>query len=82
MVLKTAHDVRHFRGCDHCGQIGDDRFMPKIPDGKTVHGFCALELLGEEGLTRLPKAESRKLTLAEIGVPAMKRLVETWSEDA
>jgi len=78
IVLVKAHDVRRLRGCDHCGCIGDDRYMPEIPNGKTVHGICALELLGEEGLTRLPDSEQRKLTLGEIGVPAMKRLVDAF----
>jgi len=80
--IENAHDVRRLRACDHCGDIGDSRYMPVISRTLTVHGGCALAILGEGDLTRLALAERRKLTLREIGPQAMTRLVETCPEDA
>lgn len=73
MTLK-AHDVRHLTVCTHCGGIGDDRDMVRTGSG-LVHGRCAHELLGVDGLLRLPKAELGKIRLDDVGADIMKRLI-------
>lgn len=73
--LNTAHDVRKLRVCSHCQSLGDSRYMVTV-NGKLVHGFCALDLIGIKGLLSLPHREQDKLTIGEIGSRAMKRLVE------
>jgi hypothetical protein len=74
VTLRTAHDVRKLRGCQHCQQIGDVRFMLTIA-GKLVHGGCALELVGVDGLLALPIKDQDRLTLGEIGSKAMRAIV-------
>jgi hypothetical protein len=71
IILEKAHDVRELRACKQCKGIGDRRFMPKV-DGVYLHGFCALELVGIDGILKLPPNEIDKISLGEIGPENMK----------
>ena len=74
MALK-AHDVRHLTICPACGNIGDSRTMIQMQDNRLLHGKCAFEELGLDGITKLPESEVGKFRLDEIGVEAMRILV-------
>lgn len=73
--IRTAHDIRRLRGCSNCGEIGDLKHMPLV-NGKAMHGFCALETIGIDGVVALPKAELGKITMGEIGSVAMKEICD------
>lgn len=68
----TAHDVRHLRVCGHCGRLGDKREMV---DG-IFHGQCFIDLHGLPALLRLPAEQLDNLTLGDIGVEAMKAILD------
>jgi hypothetical protein len=75
--IDTAHDVRHIVVCKHCEQIGDDRYMVRpFPKGNLYHGRCLMERFGLAKLIELPKCESDKLALGDIGPKAMKAVIE------
>lgn len=44
-------------------------------EGKTVHGGCALEMVGVDGIRALAPEDRGRITLGEIGVAAMKAIV-------
>ena len=78
-----AHDVRHLCICGLCGSIGDNRKMLSIDFPRsdygiwknvTVHGACAYAKLGEDILT-LPFEQRTKLTISDVGIEMMQRLV-------
>lgn len=73
--VEKAHDVRRLTACAKCGFIGDKQYMPKV-DGKHIHGYCALDQIGVDGLLKLPPSEFGKVTLGEIGAEAMKELCD------
>ena len=73
----TAHDVRHLTTCCLCGQLGDDRDMAFINGEKhPAHGGCILKAGGIALLVSLPKSETGKLRLDDIGPDAMKALFD------
>ena len=57
-----AHDVRHLRLCNHCGELGDNRKMLKMDDGPW-HDACVVKTLTAGQILRLPTAERAKITL-------------------
>lgn len=73
ITMKTAHDVRQLRKCAKCGGAGDQRHMPSV-NGQLMHGYCALDEIGVDGVASLPMAELGKITLGEIGGKAMKAI--------
>ena len=77
MKMEKAHDVRHLRGCDHCKQIGDDRYMVYVKErGLWLHGFCTVDVLGAAGLLELPEEQIGKVTIGEVGPALMRQLVD------
>lgn len=75
ITLETAHDVRQLCSCANCGGMGDRRHMPKV-NGRYIHGFCAVDTLGIEGVCKLPRKEVGKITLGEIGAKKMKLICD------
>lgn len=77
-VLRTAHDVRHLSACQGCDQIGDDRHMIRAEKGKLWHGRCVIRKYGFGRLLTFRKTELERLTMGDLGVHYMTRLVDTW----
>ena len=78
-TLETCHDVRHLRACRGCSGLGDKRSMIQIERGKSArhyHGRCYIASHGMTLFLRLPKEETEKLTLNDIGSKAMKALLK------
>lgn len=73
-TIERAHDVRHLRECSICGGIGDRRRMVCTPC--IAHGRCFEARFGIDALLDLPKTETEKLTIGDIGVKSMKALVD------
>lgn len=69
-----AHDVRHLTRCKGCNRLGLDFEMVEAKGGHW-HGRCVFERLGE-GVLALPPAERNKLTIADVGVAMMRRLLD------
>lgn len=70
--LKTAHDVRHLDKCDVCSDLGDVRRMILA----RYHGRCYIRRFGLDDFLELPKEETDKVSLGDIGLNAMKALIE------
>jgi len=68
-----AHDVRHLTRCRGCNRLGLRFDM--IEHNGSWHGRCVFEAIGE-GVLALPLAERNKLTIADVGVPMMRRLLD------
>lgn len=83
----NAHDVRHLRECERCHQLGDERSMIVFPPTALTkeefwHGACYLDRFGITRLLDLPDAQTDKLTLGDIGVSVMKRLLNKRVDNA
>lgn len=77
--LKTCHDVRQLRVCRGCDDLGDKRSMIQVERGKAArhyHGRCYIKSHGMYLFLQLPKEETAKLELGDIGAEAMKALIE------
>ena len=73
--VKKAHDVRTLRPCTGCNGIGNSDAM--VEHGASwFHGRCFVVAVGETALFALPKAQTDRLTLGDLGVDLMKRLIE------
>lgn len=78
-----AHDVRHLRGCRKCGRLGDRRRMIVDPfgaDAGTYHPACVLEVIGFDGVLKLPPADRGQFSLWDLGVAQMKQLLASLDE--
>lgn len=71
----TAHDVRHLRPCAFCSDLGDRRRMVHATAKEYAHGKCLFSAGGIRRLLDLPQRERDKLTIADIGVNAMRDLI-------
>lgn len=74
----NCHDVRQLRVCAGCAQLGDAREMIRQPRGKGCrhyHGRCFIGSHGMQQLLALPKEQTDKLTLNDIGVAAMRAVM-------
>ncbi len=69
-----AHDVRKLTKCLGCARLGLKPEMVETAQGHW-HGACIYQQLGE-GVLDLPLAERKKLTIADVGVPMMRRLLD------
>jgi hypothetical protein len=59
------------------GVLLNDFRTRKFEVGQYLHGRCVIKIGGVELLKLLPRTETFKLTLSDIGVDAMKRLIDT-----
>lgn len=73
--IGSAHDVRKLRTCPQCRELGQKDFMPLV-DGAFMHGMCAFKVLGAAGVAALGVDQSGKVTLSEIGIDAMRELLD------
>lgn len=72
--LNRAHDVRRLTICA-CKGVGDRRRMIFDPEG-WFHGRCFIARFGLDALLKLPEETQRRLTLGDIGGPAMRALLD------
>jgi hypothetical protein len=81
-VIERSHDVRTLRSCHACKGIGNvgDMVERTLSSGYTAcyHGRCYIKRFGEKRFFALPRTETDKMRLDDIGVKRMKRLVGTW----
>lgn len=76
--LENCHAVRQLRVCAGCAAIGDGRHMIRQERGKACrhfHGRCFIKSHGMTLFLQLPRAETDKLALDDIGSDAMKALM-------
>lgn len=76
-AVEKAHDVRKLGACKCGGVLSKD--MAVDLDGEWYHGRCFVAIFGEGGLHALPKSKQDRLTLGDLGVEVMRRLVEKRS---
>jgi hypothetical protein len=78
--IDTAHSVRTLRTCDYCDGIGNNHSMLQVEiahEKVWMHGRCFIRSLGMLNFLKLPRRETRKMRLDDIGVRAMKTLVNS-----
>ncbi len=72
--MQKAHDVRTLRVCGSCGGMGNCDRM--IEHGKEwLHGRCFVSRYGKAELCHLPKAQTDRMTLNDLGLATMKYLL-------
>jgi len=72
--VEKAHDVRTLRVCGSCGGLGNcDRMIEHGTEW--LHGRCFVSRYGKAELCHLPKEQTDRMTLNDIGVAAMKYLL-------
>lgn len=71
--LTTAHDVRHLGKCFGCDDLGDKRRMIY----GDWHGRCYIKTYGLSDFLLLEDDETNKLSLGDIGMDAMKGLIDS-----
>lgn len=86
MTIRTCHDIRRMVSCCHCNGIGDKAAMllyapaPASTDARVgfdyLHGRCFIRLRGMSAFLELRIDQTDKLTLDDIGVTAMRALME------
>jgi len=84
--MDTVKDVRTLRTCGSCGGLGnaDAMIHRKVPlDGAVtvlrdeyLHGRCFVKRYGRAELVHLPREQTDKLTLGDLGVRTMKYLID------
>lgn len=86
--LRTAKDVRSLDLCAHCGRMGMRTRMirgvllngyadRKYAIGDFLHGRCVVRIGGIELLKLIPRRATFVLSIADIGVAAMKALISS-----
>ncbi len=71
----TAHDVRQLVICPICNCTGDRRNL--IPTMLSYyHGKCYVKMFGEEKLLKLPFSHISALTINDIGIDLMRKLIK------
>jgi hypothetical protein len=84
--VRKAHDVRTLRVCGGCGGMGNSHSMifrkvpldnaPTVLREEWLHGRCFVSRYGRAKLTQLPKEQTDRLTIGDIGVRTMKYLID------
>jgi hypothetical protein len=76
--VDSVKDVRTLRPCTGCQGLGNSDSM--VEHGASwFHGRCFVQHVGKAALFALPKAQTDKLTLGDLGVDLMKQLIERRS---
>lgn len=87
ITIKTAHDVRRLAVCTHCRFMGSQLSMidtPRPLAGESPewwHGRCFAKHIGMTRLLELPPEKTARLTLGDLGVDLMKRLIAITAGD-
>ncbi len=72
-TIERAHDVRKLGVCKCGGILSKD--MAVDLDGEWFHGRCFVAEFGIKSLLALPRSKQDRLTLGDIGVEPMQRLI-------
>jgi hypothetical protein len=72
--IDKAHDVRRLCICVVCNGLGDRRIMI-AHSSAWYHGRCFATALGKRALLALPRKETNRLTLGDLGNALMKALL-------
>jgi len=73
--MNTCHDIRKWTACSVCGAIGHrDNMVQSSPD-VFWHGRCFVKRFGIERLLEMPRKETTKLSLGDLGLDLMRALV-------
>ena len=79
-TLRTAHDVRKLRSCAYCGRLGSSETMLDTSAKQWWHGRCFVKKFGVELLMVQDVDAISRLTLGDLGVDLMKRIMDGISE--
>lgn len=77
-VIEKAHDVRTLRVCVQCEGIGNSNSMLHV-ENIWIHGRCFIKWRGLEAFVALPRSQTDKMRLDDIGVRAMRGLLQNRS---
>ncbi len=82
LELRTAHDVRRLCVCHGCRQLGDRRNMIELKrdargEHRYFHGRCYVKSYRLARLLALPSEQLERLTLGDVGVYVMQKIVQT-----
>lgn len=75
VMIEKAHDVRKLCVCGSCGGLGNTDSMIER-DEEWLHGRCFVSRYGKAELCHLPKKQTDRLTLGDLGVTIMKYLID------
>lgn len=67
--MKTCHDIRSWRACPECGDLGHKQNMIESGYGKNAtyyHGRCFVYRFGMEQLVRLPQEKVAGITMGDL----------------
>ncbi len=76
LPMRTCHDIRLWRGCPGCMNLGSKNNMVRLSNDQFWHGRCFAEKFGVDRLLQMPREETVKLTLGDLGVDLMGRLLD------
>ncbi len=76
LPLKTCHDIRLWTACSHCHVLGTKNEMVQSSDKNFWHGRCFARKFGTDRLVEMPGKETAKLSLGDLGVDLMRRILE------
>lgn len=74
-LIMTARDVRYLTICTACRKFADRRHSVGSKADGYMHGRCYIKKHGAKALLALPKAVTDHLCLGDIGVHAMRMLL-------
>jgi hypothetical protein len=75
LPMRTCHDIRLWTACSHCAALGSKSDMLKTAKNQFWHGRCFAKRFGVERLLGLPREETGKLRLDDLGVALMRALI-------
>jgi hypothetical protein len=75
LPIKTCHDIRLWRRCEECHQLGGKNSM--LSSGKDAfwHGRCFAKRFGTERMLEMPREQLATLMLGDLGVRLMRSVV-------
>lgn len=75
LPIKTCHDIRLWRACAECHELGSKNSMINSGDG-FWHGRCFAKRFGVERLLEMPREQLATLMLGDLGVRLMRSVLD------
>lgn len=75
MKIKTTAHYAEPHKCSRCGQHGETVHMVSVL-GSLVHPMCAVALVGEDGLARMPYDAIKNIRRSDVGDRIIRKLLD------
>jgi hypothetical protein len=75
LPMKTCHEIRLWRTCSECQELGGKNSMLSSGDG-FWHGRCFAKRFGTERMLEMPREQLATLMIGDLGVRLMRLVLD------